>query len=36
LSELADPQHDRGALEIDVRQAMKRRAMRSRKPEGPA
>jgi|SRR5436190_15368439 len=29
LPELADPQHDRGALEMDVREAMRRRAVRS-------
>jgi len=29
LPELADPQHDRGALELDVRRAAKRRAVRS-------
>ena len=29
LPELADPQHDRGALELDVRRAVKRRAVRS-------
>ena len=29
LPELADPQHDRGALEIDVREAVRRRAVRS-------
>lgn len=28
LPELADPKHDRGALESDVRQAVKRRAVR--------
>jgi transcriptional regulator with XRE-family HTH domain len=28
LPELADPKHDRGALELDVREAMKRRAVR--------
>lgn len=31
LPELVDPQHDRGALELDVRQALQRRAARSRK-----
>lgn len=29
LAELADPAHDRGALEMDVREASKRRAVRS-------
>ena len=29
LEELAAPQHDRGALELDVRRAVKRRAVRS-------
>lgn len=29
LPELADPGNDRGALEMDVREAMKRRAVRS-------
>ena len=29
LPELADPQHDRGALEQDVRKAIRRRAARS-------
>ncbi|MBW8830970.1 MAG: XRE family transcriptional regulator [Burkholderiales bacterium] len=29
LPELADPNNDRGALEMDVREAMKRRAVRS-------
>jgi transcriptional regulator with XRE-family HTH domain len=29
LPELADPAHDRGALEMDVREAVKRRAVRS-------
>jgi transcriptional regulator with XRE-family HTH domain len=29
LPELADPEHDRGALELDVRRAVKRRAVRS-------
>lgn len=29
LPEIADPQNDRGALEIDVREAVKRRALRS-------
>jgi DNA-binding XRE family transcriptional regulator len=29
LSELADPKHDQGALELDVRRATKRRAVRS-------
>jgi len=29
LGELADPQHDRGALELDVRRAVKRRTVRS-------
>lgn len=29
LPELADPVHDRGALEIDVREAVRRRAVRS-------
>lgn len=29
LSELADPKHDQGALELDVRQAVKRRAVRA-------
>jgi len=29
LPDLADPQHDHGALEMDVREAMKRRAVRS-------
>lgn len=29
LASLADPQHDRGALELDVREAVKRRAVRS-------
>ena len=29
LPELADPQHDRGALEMDVREAVRRRAVRS-------
>jgi transcriptional regulator with XRE-family HTH domain len=29
LGELADPQHDRGALELDVREATRRRAVRS-------
>lgn len=29
LPELADPTQDRGALELDVRQAMRRRAVRS-------
>lgn len=29
LAELADPKSDRGALELDVRQAVKRRAVRS-------
>ena len=29
LGELADPQQDRGALEIDVREATRRRAVRS-------
>lgn len=29
MPELADPQHDRGALEQDVREAMRRRAARS-------
>jgi transcriptional regulator with XRE-family HTH domain len=29
LPELADPKHDRGALELDVRRAVKRRAVRS-------
>ncbi|HKY37533.1 MAG TPA: hypothetical protein VJN18_16435 [Polyangiaceae bacterium] len=29
LPELADPKHDQGALENDVRQAVKRRAVRS-------
>lgn len=29
LPELADPQHDRGALEMDVREALQRRAVRS-------
>jgi hypothetical protein len=31
LPELVDPQHDRGALELDVRQALQRRAARTRK-----
>jgi len=31
LPALADPERDRGALELDVRQALKRRASRSRK-----
>ena len=31
LAELADPQHDKGALELDVRRAVKRRAVRSGK-----
>lgn len=30
LSELADPKHDMGALELDVRQASKRRAPRAK------
>lgn len=29
LPELADPRHDQGALELDVRRAVKRRAVRS-------
>jgi len=29
LAELADPAHDRGALEMDVRDAVRRRAVRS-------
>lgn len=29
LSELADPKHDHGALELDVRRAVKQRAVRS-------
>lgn len=29
LAELAEPKHDQGALESDVREAMKRRAVRS-------
>ena len=29
LAELAEPQQDQGALELDVRQAVKRRAVRS-------
>jgi hypothetical protein len=29
LPELADPTHDRGALEMDVREAVRRRAVRS-------
>jgi transcriptional regulator with XRE-family HTH domain len=29
LPEVADPAHDRGALELDVRRAVKRRAVRS-------
>lgn len=29
LAEIADPQSDRGALELDVREAVKRRAVRS-------
>jgi transcriptional regulator with XRE-family HTH domain len=29
LPELADPEHDRGALELDVRRAVKRRAVRT-------
>lgn len=29
IQEAADPAHDRGALELDVREAMKRRAVRS-------
>ena len=29
LPELADPQNDRGALEMDVREAVRRRAVRS-------
>ena len=29
LAELAEPKHDQGALELDVRQAVKRRAVRS-------
>jgi hypothetical protein len=29
LPELADPKHDQGALELDVRRAAKRRAVRS-------
>ena len=29
LPELADPNHDRGALEMDVRDAVRRRAVRS-------
>ena len=29
LGELADPQHDRGALELDVRRAVRRRTVRS-------
>ena len=29
LPDLADPKHDQGALELDVRRAMKRRAVRS-------
>jgi transcriptional regulator with XRE-family HTH domain len=29
LAELADPKHDQGALESDVREAMKRRRVRS-------
>lgn len=29
LAELADPQNDRGALELDVREAAQRRAVRS-------
>jgi hypothetical protein len=29
LAELADPKHDQGALELDVRGAVKRRAVRS-------
>jgi len=29
LAELADPTHDRGALEMDVREALRRRAVRS-------
>ncbi len=29
LADLADPQSDRGALELDVREAVKRRAVRS-------
>jgi len=29
LPDLADPSHDRGALEMDVREAMQRRAVRS-------
>ena len=29
LPELADPEKDRGALELDVREAMRRRAVRS-------
>lgn len=32
LADLADPQHDRGALEQDVREAMRRRAVRSPAP----
>jgi transcriptional regulator with XRE-family HTH domain len=31
LPELADPQHDRGALELDVRQALKRRGAARRR-----
>jgi hypothetical protein len=29
LGELADPRHDRGALELDLREATRRRAVRS-------
>jgi len=29
LSDIADPNHDRGALEMDVREAVRRRAVRS-------
>jgi len=29
IAELADPKHDQGALELDVRRASKRRAVRS-------
>ena len=29
LADVADPSHDRGALEMDVREAMRRRAVRS-------
>jgi transcriptional regulator with XRE-family HTH domain len=31
LAELADPKHDQGALELDVRGAVKRRAVRSQR-----